>query len=96
MQGLQTSPGKSLMIMFDYLIILFGIKIFIILKVWKIVDRNIHSLKEKISFEQKIKSIEWIHNGSELLLWWENVSCIDNNRQEERNNQINECQIKVR
>ena len=38
------------------------------IKVWKIVGNNIH-LINKQSIDYEIKYIEWIDNGSKIMLW---------------------------
>ena len=63
------------------------------MKVWKTVGNNIY-LINKQSIDYDIESIEWIDNGSKIMLWWRMYIAYD--RQPlDRNNWNNECQIQV-
>ena len=52
-------------------------------------------LMEQISSKRKVESIEWIHNGSKILLWRKNYDCYYNGEPVDNGNLINECQIQV-
>ena len=64
------------------------------IKVWKIVGNKIH-LINKQSIDYEIKYIEWIDNGSKIMLWWTIYEYDINDNPRDRNNWRNECQIQV-
>ena len=64
------------------------------MKVWKIVGNNIH-LINKQSIDYAIEYIEWIDNGSKIMLWFRNYEYHFIGALRDNNNWNNECQIQV-
>ena len=64
------------------------------IKVWKIVGNNFH-LINKQSIDYDIEYIEWIDNGSKIMLWCRMYIAYKSGSPLDSNNWNNECKIHV-